>query len=124
MGRKLYQEDLINILDIINEWEGRSITWDSICIAVSGRLKKVLTRQCLARHPEIVSAYTLAKQKNKIKEFGVKDVHFDLCNTELSNLKNDNLRLRKENERLLIVIRNLQLVAYSRGVREEQIMNT
>ncbi|MEL7630613.1 hypothetical protein AAGW04_16660 [Pectobacterium aroidearum] len=124
MGRKLYQEDLINILDIINEWEERSITWDSICIAVSCRLKKVLTRQCLARHPEIVSAYTLAKQKNKIKEFGVKDVHFDLCNTELSKLKNDNLRLRKENERLLIVIRNLQLVAYSRGVREEQIMNT
>lgn len=123
MSRKLYQEDIIKILDIINHWEG-GITWKLICDSVCQILNRDLTRQGLARHPEIVSAYGLAKLRCKQAIPVLKQVHLPLGaaeNSRLSKLQDENSRLRKENERLLVMIRNLQLVAYSKCIREEQI---
>lgn len=124
MSRKLYQEDIIKILDLINTWDG-ALTWGLIINDVCKLLKRGLTRQCLARHPEIVNAYALAKLRCK-KQTALAHNPVQLRSGNADNLKElqlkeDNSRLRKENERLLIMIRNLQLVAYSKCIREEEL---
>ncbi|MEH0017686.1 hypothetical protein V6330_25190, partial [Citrobacter portucalensis] len=45
------------------------------------------------------------------------------ASNKINKLEHENARLLNENNRLLVMVRDLQMVAYSKGLREDQIFS-
>ena len=58
MAKHLTTKDVQTILDIINSWKGKALTWDGICEAVVPFVGKRPTRQSLSSNDIIKLAYT------------------------------------------------------------------
>ncbi|HCT8059529.1 TPA: hypothetical protein OT947_000953 [Enterobacter hormaechei] len=123
MSKKFNKEDIEFVLDKINGWEG-DLTWVSLCDSVEEHFGKKPTRQALSRHTVIAYAY---QQKKRIKGETVKHIisaqSLAYASNKINKLEKENARLLNENNRLLVMVRDLQMVAYSKGLREEQIFS-
>ncbi|EOI6369856.1 hypothetical protein ACS77F_02570 [Yersinia enterocolitica] len=121
MSKKFSSKDIEFILDRINSWEG-DITWIGICDSLEEHFGKKPSRQALSRHAVIVYAY---QQKKKSKAEAVKHIKspqsLAYASNKINKLEYENARLLNENNRLLVMIRDLQMVAYSKGLGEDQI---
>lgn len=123
MSKKFNKEDIEFVLDKINGWEG-DLTWVSLCDSVEEHFGKKPTRQALSRHTVIAYAY---QQKKKSKGETVKHIKspqsLAYASNKINKLEYENARLLNENNRLLVMVRDLQMVAYSKGLREDQIFS-
>lgn len=123
MSKKFNKEDIEFVLDKINGWEG-DLTWVSLCDSVEEHFGKKPTRQALSRHTVIAYAY---QQKKKSKGETVKHIKsaqsLAYASNKINKLEKENARLLNENNRLLVMVRDLQMVAYSKGLREDQIFS-
>ena len=123
MSKKFSSKDLEFILDKINSWEG-DITWIGICGSLEEHFGKKPSRQALSRHAVIAYAY---QQKKRIKGETVKHIKsaqsLAYASNKINKLEKENARLLNENNRLLVMVRDLQMVAYSKGLREDQIFS-
>ncbi|EIJ6971891.1 hypothetical protein LJL54_001954 [Salmonella enterica] len=123
MSKKFNKEDIEFVLDKINGWEG-NLTWVSLCDSVEEHFGKKPTRQALSRHTVIAYAY---QQKKKSKGETVKHIKspqsLAYASNKINKLEYENARLLNENNRLLVMVRDLQMVAYSKGLREDQIFS-
>lgn len=121
MSKKFSSKDVEFILDRINSWEG-DITWIGICDSLEEHFGKKPSRQALSRHAVIVYAY---QQKKKSKGEAVKHIKspqsLAYASNKINKLEYENARLLNENNRLLVMVRDLLMVAYSKGIREDQI---
>lgn len=123
MSKKFNKEDIEFVLDKINGWEG-DLTWVSLCDSVEEHFGKKPTRQALSRHTVIAYAY---QQKKKSKGETVKHIKspqsLAYASNKINKIEYENARLLNENNRLLVMVRDLQMVAYSKGLREDQIFS-
>lgn len=123
MSKKFSSKDIEFIVDKINSWEG-DITWIGICGSLEEHLGKKPSRQALSRHAVIAYAY---QQKKKSKGETVKHIKspqsLAYASNKINKLEHENARLLNENNRLLVMVRDLQMVAYSKGLREDQIFS-
>lgn len=123
MSKKFNKEDIEFVLDKINGWEG-DLTWVSLCDSVEEHFGKKPTRQALSRHTVIAYAY---QQKKKSKGETVKHIKspqsLAYASNKINKLEYENARLLNENNRLLVMVRDLQMVAYSKSLREDQIFS-
>lgn len=123
MSKKFNKEDIEFVLDKINGWEG-DLTWVSLCDSVEEHFGKKPTRQALSRHTVIAYAY---QQKKRTKGETVKHIQspqsLAYASNKINKLEYENARLLNENNRLLVMVRDLQMVAYSKGLREDQIFS-
>ena len=123
MSKKFSSKDIEFILDRINSWEG-DITWVGICDSLEEHFGKKPSRQALSRHTAIKYAYN-QKKKNKYNTVTniKKPQSLAYASNKIRTLESENARLLNENNRLLIMVRDLQMVAYSKGLREDQIFS-
>lgn len=121
MSKKFNKEDIEFVLDKINGWEG-DLTWVSLCDSVEEHFGKKPTRQALSRHTVIAYAY---QQKKRIKAENVKHIKspqsLAYASNKIRRLESENGRLLNDNNRLLVMVRDLQMVAYGKGLREDQV---
>ena len=121
MSKNFNKEDIEFILDKINGWEG-DLTWVSLCDSVEEHFGKKPTRQALSRHTVIAYAY---QQKKRIKGETVKHIKspqsLAYASNKINKLEKENSRLVSENNRLLLMVRDLQMIAYGKCIREDQI---
>ncbi|EKG6871854.1 hypothetical protein, partial [Klebsiella pneumoniae] len=117
MSKKFNKEDIEFVLDKINGWEG-DLTWVSLCDSVEDHFGKKPTRQALSRHTVIAYAY---QQKKRTKGETVKHIKspqsLAYASNKISKLETENSRLVSENNRLLLMVRDLQMVAYGKCIR-------
>ncbi|WET14757.1 hypothetical protein P2W49_20525 [Yersinia intermedia] len=122
MSKKFSDEDIRFILDKINSWEGKDIKWDLVCDSLCEYFCKRPTRQALSRHPAILYAYKNIKHREHAVVVPVKKPQtIAYAANRIAKLESDNTRLADENSRLLVMVRDLQMIAYSKCNREEQI---
>ncbi|EGP6008550.1 hypothetical protein I0G08_004652, partial [Salmonella enterica] len=107
MSKKFNKEDIEFVLDKINGWEG-DLTWVSLCDSVEEHFGKKPTRQALSRHTVIAYAY---QQKKKSKGETVKHIKspqsLAYASNKINKLEYENARLLNENNRLLVMVRDL-----------------
>lgn len=122
MSRKFSDGDIRFILDKINSWEGKEIKWDLVSDSLVEYFCKRPTRQALSRHSEILHAYKNIKNRKQTVVASVKKPQtIAYAANRITKLQSENARLADENSRLLIMVRDLQMVAYSKCIREDQI---
>lgn len=120
MSKKFSDQDIRFILEKINGWEGKDITWDLICDSLIAYFCKRPTRQALSRHPEIIYAYKNIKgRKQAVVEYVKKPQSIAYAANRIVKLTSENTRLATENSRLLIMVRDLQMIAYGKSIRVE-----
>lgn len=123
-GKNLDDVGVEQIVQVLDGWSGK-LTWDLLISAVAGRSGCKYTRQALHRHERISQAFQLRKQtlaRSKPQErspesLSAADVSvlMDRC----ARLGAENIRLKAENERLLLQFAVWLYNAHTRGLDED-----
>lgn len=124
-SNNLLDNDIASIVSILDGWSEK-LTWDSLIDMVEFRMKQRYTRQTLAKHSRIKSAYDLTKKRiiNKtlieIKEPKVND---NILIQKINRLEAENTRLTKENEAFLTQFARWAYNAYIKGITQDELDN-
>lgn len=116
-------DDSINkIVDILDGSSG-SLTWKSLISDISQRLKNKYTRQTLAKHTRIKSAYDSAKDRIS-EELGkpkIGSAEIQVLEQTIAKLEARNTRLTRENQDLLAQFARWAYNSYAKGVTKHEL---
>ena len=122
MAKHLSNTDVEAIINIIDGWSIKKITWDEICEACIGVVGKKPTRQSLNAHDDIKNAY-IAKKKG-LQVQGVREplpANLKSAADRIKNMESKINRLKKQNDQLLQQFIVWQYNAYKYGLEERQL---
>lgn len=116
-----------DVLQILDGWQGK-LTWELLIEAVAKRTGRIYTRQAFHKHRQINTAFKacknnlrrsrpLFKRSSKSLTSDEVGVLMDRC----ARLEAENIRLRSENERLLLQFAVWSYNAHVRGLSEEYL---
>lgn len=120
----LTPELVSEIVGLIRQWRGR-LTWPALIEAIEQTKRITYTRQALAKHEAISSAYDSYKElpsadgSARKRRAGSGEV--ELVLEELDKAKDEILRLKAENERLLGQFVRWAYNASQRGLTEDYL---
>lgn len=121
-SKNLTDADIEKIVDITDGWSGK-LTWDDLISEVELRLKERYTRQTLAKHTRIKSAYDAAQKR--FQDTGDKKkkntIEYDVLQQRLERLEAQNERLQRENQDLLSQFARWAYNAYAKGVTKKEL---
>jgi len=118
----LDDEKIERIVQILDGWTEK-LTWDKLIDEIALHLKNRYTRQTLAKHTRIKSAYELIK-KNKFdieKKKTYTPIEINVLIEELERVKAENKRLKKEKQDLLAQFARWTYNSYTKGVSKEEL---
>ncbi|WP_159876077.1 hypothetical protein [Aquitalea denitrificans] len=121
MAKHLSLKDIDIFVQLIDAWEGK-ITWESLCEEGEKLVGFRPTRQTLNAHKKIKAAY-LSRKENLKAGFtpSKRPASLAIAEQRIHRLENTNIRLEKENERLLIQFVRWQYNAYKHGMSKEML---
>lgn len=94
-------------------------------MAFVARLKSILGKTITTSSFKTCSNSLCISAEKKSKGETVKHIKspqsLAYASNKINKLEHENARLLNENNRLLVMVRDLQMVAYSKGLREDQI---
>lgn len=121
-SRNLNDDAIEKIVEILDGWAG-SLTWDNLITEVELHLKNKYTRQTLAKHTRIKSAYHSTKKRISdepdTKSKG--SVEIQVLQQEIAKLEAKNARLSKENQDLLAQFARWAYNSYAKGVTKDDL---
>lgn len=121
-SKNLTDADIEKIVDITDGWSGK-LTWDNLISEVELRLKERYTRQTLAKHTRIKSAYDSAQKR--YQDTGDKKkkntIEYDVLLQRLERLEAQNARLTRENHALLAQFARWAYNAHASGVSKKEL---
>lgn len=117
--------DLVSeIVGLIHQWRGR-LTWPALIDAIERSMQVTYTRQALAKHSAISSAYNdykeLPSDRGPARKRRRGSGEVELVLEELDKTKAEVLRLKAENERLLGQFVRWAYNASQRGLAEDYL---
>jgi type I restriction-modification system DNA methylase subunit len=110
------------IVQILDGWSGK-LTWNKLIDEIALHLRNKYTRQTLAKHTRIKSAYELIKE-NKFDTETKKiytPIEINVLIQELEKVKAENKRLKKEKQDLLAQYARWAYNSYAKGVTKEDL---
>ncbi|WP_373036581.1 hypothetical protein [Sulfurimonas sp.] len=111
-------DDMIEkIVEILDGWSEK-LTWNLLIEEIEIRLNNEYTRQALAKHNRIKSAYNLTKERvsGDRKDFKPISIETSIMIQTLKRTEAENQRLYKENQDLLEQFARWAYNAYSKGI--------
>lgn len=126
MAEKLHILDIELIINTINNWDLPSqISWKSLCARLESILNRTISRQALARHSDIMDAFNQAKNRSKNHYSSIKiPLTLKSAAEKINRLEKENIKLTQDNTKLLILISQLQMAAYGKNVKLENLPKT
>ncbi len=121
-SKNLSDDDIEKIANILDGWSG-SLTWNKLIIEVKLWLKEEYTRQTLAKHTRIKTAYDLAKDRisDETDIPSESPVEVQLLQQENAKLEARNARLTRENQDLLAQFARWSYNSYAKGVSKNEL---
>lgn len=121
MAKHIDQNDVVRVKSILDGWQGK-LTWDFLVVEFEKRYGRASTRQALSRNSDIKNAFDDRKRHLK-SGVSIKSKPQTLIGAaqSIDRLSAENIRLKKENERLLEMFVVWQYNAYKRGITEDQL---
>ncbi|MBD3668541.1 MAG: hypothetical protein HUJ16_11300 [Kangiella sp.] len=121
MAKHIDENDVRKIKEILDGWEGK-LTWNLLVDEFETRVHRKTTRQALSRNNEIKIAFNDKKMYlNSGLSIKSKPQTLKSAAQTIDRIKAENIRLIKENERLLEKFIIWQYNAHKRGITEEQL---
>lgn len=122
MAKHLSESDVSAIVNMINGWPTRRISWNKICESAEALIGKVPTRQSLNSYKDIVFAYT-AKKKNLALAISEpkKVTSLDVASQRISNLESKIAQLKEENNSYKEMFVLWQYNAYRMGLKAHDL---
>jgi len=113
---------IAKIVEILDGWSGK-LTWDSLISDVELKLKESYTRQTLAKHARIKSAYDLTKERLKGSSMDNKitSPEIQILLQKIEKLEAQNTRLEQENQNLLMQFTTWAYNAYAKGITKDNL---
>jgi len=123
-SKNLTDGDIEKIVEIFDGWSGK-LTWDDLISEVELRLKECYTRQTLAKHPRIKSAYDLTKKRisSDPDTRSNSSPEIQVLEQIISKLEAKTARLNRENQDLLAQFARWSYNAYAKGISKEELDN-
>ena len=121
LAKHLTNNDVEKIVGILDGWQGK-LTWDALCETASSQVGKNPTRQSLNAHKKIKQAF--ADKKERLKgniEEAKTPPSLAIAGQRIKRLEEENVRLKKENNRLLEQYVIWQYNAYRHGLTEGKL---
>lgn len=121
-SENLDDEKIEKIVQILDGWSGK-LTWSKLIDEIFLHLKNKYTRQTLAKHTRIKSAYDLIKEN----KYDTKDsktyspAEVNVINQELEKVKAENRRLKKEKQDLLAQFARWTYNSYAKGISKDEL---
>lgn len=121
-SKNLNDDDIEKIVGILDGWSEK-LTWDNFIDEVEDQLKNRYTRQTLAKHARIKSAFDLTKKRISELENNksTSPVEIEVLLQQLERVKAQNTRLEKENQNLLAQFSRWSYNSYAKGVTEDEL---
>lgn len=122
LARHLNSRDVGAIVNLIHDWSGAKLTWDAICEAAEPLVGKKPTRQSLAAHEAIATAYKVTKKG--IRETGPKNPRpssIEVGAARIAKLERERDQLKEENRAYKQMFKLWQYNAYKYGLKEHQL---
>ena len=121
-SKNLGDTEIEKIVGILDGWSGK-LTWDKLLDEIQIHLKQHYTRQTLAKHTRIKSAYDLTKER--ISEVPKESTHVSpevtILKQKIERLEAKNTRLQRENQDLLAQFARWAYNSYAKGVTKEDL---
>lgn len=121
-SRNLNDHTIVKIVEILDGWSG-SLTWDKLINEIELHLKDKYTRQTLAKHTRIKSAFDLTKKRisDEPDTNSKSSVEIQVLNQVIAKLEAKNERLNRENQDLLAQFARWAYNSYAKGVTKEEL---
>jgi len=121
-SKNLNDDSINKIVDILDGYSG-SLTWKSLINDISKRLKNKYTRQTLAKHTRIKSAYDAAKHRISEESDKPKNgsAEIQVLKQTIAKLEAKNARLTRENQDLLAQFARWAYNSYAKGVSKDDL---
>lgn len=121
-SKNLNDNIIEKIVEILDGWSG-SLTWDNLIIEIELHLKDKYTRQTLAKHTRIKSAFDLTKKRisDEPETQSKGSVEIQVLQQVITKLEAKNARLNRENQDLLAQFARWQYNSYAKGVTKEEL---
>lgn len=125
MAKHLTDDDIKNIVEHLDEWDLTvKLTWDKLCKSLHEQLGIDHTRQSIQKYSRIKEAYLSVKEHASGKMPRKKKVlpsSLAVAAERIEKLERTNLRLEKENNRLLEQFLVWQYNAHVNNVKVDQL---
>jgi len=121
-SKNLNDDSIEKIVGILDGWAG-SLTWNTLITEIELHLKEKYTRQTLAKHTRIKSAYNLTKERisNDTDTKSKGSVEIQALQQIITNLEAKNARLHRENQDLLAQFARWSYNTYLKGISKEEL---
>ncbi len=121
-SKNLTDARIEKIVEILDGWSGK-LTWDILISEIALRLKDLYTRQTLAKHTRIKSAYDLTKERTidieNLKSAGSAEI--SVLKQHIKRLEAKNTRLHRENQDLLIQFAKWAYNSHAKGLTKDEL---
>jgi len=121
-SKNLSDDTIEQIVGILDGWSGQ-LTWEKLINEIDLRFKEHYTRQTLAKHTRIKTAFNLTKERIpglKTKELAG-TAEFVVLMQQIERLEAQNARLKRENQDLLAQFARWAYNSYAKGVTKEEL---
>jgi len=121
-SKNLGDKEIEKIVEILDGWSGK-LTWDKLIHEIHIHLNQDYTRQTLAKHIRIKSAYDLTKERSSdiSEESKHESPEISILLQKIERLEAKNARLQKENQDLLAQFARWAYNSYAHGVSKEEL---
>jgi hypothetical protein len=122
LAKHLTKGDVRAILNIIEGWGNRKLTWNDICQEASKIVGKMPTRQSLNSNESIKAAYTV--KKKGLKFFGPRissPSSLKVASARIAKLTSEIDTLKARNSALLEQFVRWQYVMHKHGIKEHDL---
>ena len=122
MDKRLREQDIAAIVDLIRGWKKDKITWEMICTASGKFLSGTPTRQALQAHKPIKEAYLAKRDNLKVREENLSHPSSLAIAAQRINRQEATINeLTRMNNILLEQFVRWQYNAYKHGLKEHQL---
>ncbi|GIT99121.1 hypothetical protein [Sulfurovum sp. TSL1] len=121
-SKNLNDDSIEKIVEILDGWS-KKLTWDDLINEIDFRLKERYTRQTLAKHARIKSAFNLTKKRISARgnHKSTSSVEVEVLIQQIERVEAENARLKKENQDLLAQFSRWSYNSYLKGVTEDEL---
>jgi hypothetical protein len=122
MNKRLREQDITAIVDMIRGWKKDKITWQMICTASGKLLSGIPTRQALQAHKPIKEAYLVRRDNLKVHDTNLSHPSsLAIAAQRISRQQSIIDELTRKNQALMEQFVRWQYNAYKHGLKEHQL---
>lgn len=122
MDKRLREQDIAAIVDLIRGWKKDKITWEMICTASGKILTGIPTRQALQAHKPIKEAYLAKRDNLKVRDENLSHPSsLSIAAQRINRQQSIIDELTRRNHALLEQFVRWQYNAYKHGLKEHQL---